>query len=97
MEVILTDIPRREGGGSHWHLQRTIKSFEWNNDEEEDGEAATMVEDGGESVLQLAHAALGLAVSSSEKGLALDQLNLDDLVRKAKVRRLFFLIFLYVC
>lgn len=52
VEVVVSDIPRKEGGGSTWKLVRRR-------------EAQPPME--GETVLQLAHAALGLAVESSVK------------------------------
>eukprot|EP00980_Cylindrotheca_fusiformis_P020067 scaffold7139_cov115-Cylindrotheca_fusiformis.AAC.17 len=50
--VVVTDIPRKEGGGSSWKLVSV-------------DEHLPLME--GQTVLQLAHAALGLAVESSVK------------------------------
>jgi hypothetical protein len=52
VEIVITDITRKEGGGSTWKLARTQ-------------EAIPIME--GQTILQLAHAALGLAVESSVK------------------------------
>lgn len=49
-QVVVTDIPRKEGGGSTWELVETKQEM-------------PILE--GPTVLQLAHAALGLAVESS--------------------------------
>jgi hypothetical protein len=68
----IRDVPRREGGGSTWKLVRT-----------------SLVEPlQGPTVLQLAHAALGLAMASSESSDAQgSSQELNALVDQAKVRK----------
>ncbi|CAB9509569.1 tRNA (guanine-N(7)-)-methyltransferase-like [Seminavis robusta] len=68
----LEDIPRTKGGGSHWKLHYQV--------------ATTTSREKKLSVLQLAHAALGLAVSCSQTMTPLQekQQQLDRLVHQAK-------------
>lgn len=68
----IEDLPRSKGGGSTWQLVYRFLG---------DGEAFE-----GPSVLQLAHAALGLAVSSSEQMTPLlhTQRELDPIVQQTK-------------
>lgn len=69
----ISDVPRREGGGSMWKLIRTsVEPLE------------------GPTVLQLAHAALGLAMASSENKAQGPSDELNTLVDQAKVRRVVF-------
>jgi len=66
--VVVQDIPRSEGGGSSWKLV-----YELPVDEVK-----------GQSVLNLAHAALGMAVSASERKASISSEQLDRLVHQAK-------------
>lgn len=54
-EISLTDVPRTEGGGSSWELQPIAEYHH----------QRLLGSSGGPSILQLAHAALGLAVHSA--------------------------------
>jgi len=69
--VSIKDIARKDGGGSTWSIQRKISN-------------STSL--GGNTVLQLAHKALGLAVLSSEKGVEVDELQLNSLINQAQDR-----------
>lgn len=69
----ISDVPRRDGGGSTWKLVRTsMEPLE------------------GPTVLQLAHAALGLAMASSESKAQGFSEELNTLVDQAKVRTVVF-------
>lgn len=69
----ISDVPRRDGGGSTWKLVRTsVEPLE------------------GPTVLQLAHAALGLAMASSENKAQGSSEELNTLVDQAKVRTVVF-------
>lgn len=69
----ISDVPRRDGGGSTWKLVRTsMEPLE------------------GPTVLQLAHAALGLAMASSESKAQGFSEELNTLVDQAKVRTFVF-------
>lgn len=70
MEVVIEDIPRRDGGGSLWRFQRNspVEPIE------------------GPTVLQLAHAALGLAMASSEGKVPTPEHELTLLVTQARDR-----------
>ena len=72
-KVVTTDIPRSQGGGSTWELQ-PINNFLFNNADKED------------NVLQLAHAALGMTVSASERGVDVSEEDLDRLVSRIDTR-----------
>ncbi len=92
-EIVIKDIPRKEGGGSTWSLQAIGEPIEWvdddneqHNDYDDNGDGVTPSRSNDRSVLQIAHAALGLATWSSENCLPLNQEKLDDLVRQAKRR-----------
>lgn len=69
----IRDVPRREGGGSTWKLVRT-----------------SLVKPlQGPTVLELAHAALGIAMASSESSDAHGpSKELNKLVDQAKVRNI---------
>jgi len=78
-KVEIRDIPRKEGGGSKWNLQLNEEEpIDWVDEKNGD--------DDNESVLRIAHAALGLASLSSENNMPLDCNELQGLVRKAKDR-----------
>ena len=53
-EMVLQDIPRSSGGGSRWSLVHTIEIY--------DKEFSS-----GQTILQLAHAAMGLAVDDNQQ------------------------------
>jgi SAM-dependent methyltransferase len=72
-KVVTTDLPRSEGGGSTWELQ-PINNPLFNNAKSED------------NVLQLAHAALGMVVSASERGVDVNEEDLDTLVSRIEAR-----------
>jgi hypothetical protein len=72
-KVVTTDLPRSQGGGSTWELQPVNNSL-FNNAKSED------------NVLQLAHAALGLVVSASERGVDVNEQDLNNLVSKIEAR-----------
>ena len=71
-KVTITDFPRSDGGGSRWDLDPIECDLN-----------ATRKED---NVLQLAHAALGLAVSMSDQSLDVDETLLNRLIIRAKAR-----------
>jgi tRNA G46 methylase TrmB len=54
LSLVLEDVPRSRGGGSHWSLEYVVSPEQISKAEP------------GPTVLQLAHAALGLAVSASQ-------------------------------
>ena len=68
--VSLQDVPRKHGGGSSWSLVRNTTEM--------------VLE--GTTVLQLAHAALGLALSWSERQLPLPPSQLQELIQQANNR-----------
>lgn len=72
-KVVTTDLSRSQGGGSTWELQPVNNSL-FNNAKSED------------NVLQLAHAALGLVVSASERGVDVNEQDLNNLVGKIEAR-----------
>lgn len=72
-KVVTTDLPRSQGGGSTWELQ-PINNPSFNNAEKD------------ANVLQLAHAALGMVVSASERGVDVNEEDLDRLVSRIEVR-----------
>ncbi|KAL7496735.1 hypothetical protein ACHAWT_004895 [Skeletonema menzelii] len=72
-KVVTTDLPRSQGGGSTWELQ-PVNNPLFNNAKSED------------NVLQLAHAALGMVVSSSERGEDVNEEDLDALVSRIEAR-----------
>jgi len=71
VELQIRDVPRKEGGGSTWKLVRDTALIEPMK---------------GQTVLQLAHAALGLAIASSEGQSRGSSQDLDKLVQQAKER-----------
>ena len=77
-KIEIKDIPRKNGGGSDWTLKPVI--FETENMEEKD--------DSGMTVLGLAHIALGLTSSSSERNVPIDNEKLNDIILQAKKRLL---------
>ena len=77
-EIVLKDIPRGSGGGSRWNLIHTKEIY--------DEELLS-----GPTILQLAHAAMGLAVENNQQKQTLQrkqyrQKSLESLVDKAKHR-----------
>lgn len=72
-EVIVTDFPRSQGGESEWELM-PIGNPWIDNAQKED------------NVLHLAHAALGMAVSASERGANADEEILKGLINRAEDR-----------
>eukprot|EP00577_Skeletonema_sp_RCC1716_P006041 CAMPEP_0113376588 /NCGR_PEP_ID=MMETSP0013_2-20120614/2708_1 /TAXON_ID=2843 ORGANISM="Skeletonema costatum, Strain 1716" /NCGR_SAMPLE_ID=MMETSP0013_2 /ASSEMBLY_ACC=CAM_ASM_000158 /LENGTH=627 /DNA_ID=CAMNT_0000258677 /DNA_START=68 /DNA_END=1951 /DNA_ORIENTATION=+ /assembly_acc=CAM_ASM_000158 len=72
-KIVTTDLPRSQGGGSTWELQ-PINNPLFNNAKSED------------NVLQLAHAALGMVVSTSERGVDVNEEDLDRLVSRIEAR-----------
>lgn len=68
LSVSIADIPRNAGGGSNWTLIYDLSVDNHNRS----------------SVLNLAHAALGMVVSSSERGQQVAVEQLEDLVEEAK-------------
>eukprot|EP00985_Skeletonema_marinoi_P017364 scaffold9474_cov114-Skeletonema_marinoi.AAC.18 len=72
-KIVTTDLPRSQGGGSTWELQ-PINNPLFNNANSED------------NVLQLAHAALGMVVSTSERGVDVNEEDLDRLVSRIEAR-----------
>jgi len=73
-KVLVTDYPRSVGGSSSWELEPIINPLLDNIDETED------------NVLQLAHASLGLAVSSSEKGVNVNKDVMNELISRTNNR-----------
>ena len=73
VELQIRDFPRKDGGGSTWTLVRDCTSMQPLN---------------GPTVLQLAHAALGLAIAASERQSQDSAEDLNKLVGQAKVRKL---------
>lgn len=69
LELQLCDVPRKEGGGSTWTVVETIQHEPME----------------GTTVLQLAHAALGHAISSSPQDSSMSE-DLNRLVEQAKKR-----------
>ena len=76
--VTIADVPRSEGGLSSWGLTPTRDLFF-----DYDASADVGNED---NVLRLAHAALGLSVSASERGVVVDIDIMNGLVRRAANR-----------
>jgi hypothetical protein len=66
LTILLQDMPRSVGGGSQWNLVRRVE----------------MTPLPGTTVLQLAHAALGLAMASSEQACLVDTNRFDALVQQ---------------
>jgi hypothetical protein len=68
----IADLPRSQGGGSTWKLVRAVP--------------APLLESSKSAakVLHLAHAALGMAVSYSDRGMVAPRNALDELVQQAK-------------
>ncbi len=76
-KIEVKDIPRNDGGGSEWHLRPTSNSED--NKSKENKKT-------GNTVLGLAHVALGLASSSSERGIPIDYVKLNRIILRAKQR-----------
>ena len=77
-KVTIRDVPRKEGGISTWDIScRKANVFENETSSNELEEES--------SVLKLAHTALGLASSYSERNIPIDYAKLDNLVLQAKV------------
>ncbi|KAL7521863.1 hypothetical protein ACHAWX_006555 [Stephanocyclus meneghinianus] len=73
-KVVITDIPRSNGGGSTWELKP------------KDILAPNQYAQGEDNILQLAHAALGMVVSASERGMNVNEHELCLLIQRAKDR-----------
>lgn len=73
-KVIVTDLPRSKGGRSTWELIPNDNPALHTNSQSQD------------NVLQLAHAALGLAVSASERGEDVNEDDLNSIVERAENR-----------
>ena len=73
-KIELKDISRKDGGGSSWAI---VSDF----NDPIDQVSSKYID--GESVLQLSHAALGLATLSAERGISLDLKKLDEIVLQA--------------
>jgi SAM-dependent methyltransferase len=79
-KIVVKDIPLKEGGGATWSLQPIDKvSMDCVVVANQDSAAP-------ESVLELAHSALGLSISSSEQCVPIDSQRLNDIVKRAKMR-----------
>lgn len=74
--IEVKDIPRAEGGGSTWTLQPRLKMQQ------------TLTNHKNTTVLGLAHTALGLASSCSDRGIPVDKERLNEIVVAAKQRLL---------
>ena len=72
-QIELKDIPRKDGGGSTWDVVPQLRE-------------SIERSETGQSVLQLSHIALGLAIASAEQDVALDLQVLEDIVTKALAR-----------
>eukprot|EP00979_Chaetoceros_neogracilis_P003792 scaffold659_cov260-Chaetoceros_neogracile.AAC.6 len=85
-KIEVKDVPRNEGGESLWSLQPKARVqndlVDVANSEDENNN----VNRKDVSVLGLAHSALGLASSSSERGVPIDHDKLNEIVLKAKRR-----------
>ncbi|KAL7529053.1 hypothetical protein ACHAXR_002766, partial [Thalassiosira sp. AJA248-18] len=73
-KVMMIDLPRSEGGGSDWELAPVYNPMIDSDMRKED------------NLLQLAHAALGMSVSASERGVNVDRDILNELMRRATDR-----------
>jgi tRNA G46 methylase TrmB len=69
----IADLPRSQGGGSTWKLVRVVP-------------VPLLSSSKPAKVLHLAHAALGMAVSYSDRGMFSPRNELKELVQKAKVQ-----------
>ena len=76
LSILLQDVPRNDGGGCTWTVVR--------NNNNDTSSSSLLLE--GTTVLQLAHAALGLAIASSEQGISVNKEQLDGLVQEACTR-----------
>ncbi|KAL7463180.1 hypothetical protein ACHAXS_003559 [Conticribra weissflogii] len=92
-KVLVTDVPRSQGGRSTWEListKDTIETFfsasHINSSNSSDTYSYDKNKRKEDNVLQLAHAALGMAVSSSERGCDVDEAALQRLVQRARNR-----------
>ena len=95
IELVMEDIPRRLGGGSTWKLQMNVKidSFgtpmmQSSSDRSDEKKMSWPRGRSPENVLNLAHAALGMAVSASERHSALlsasDEIAKQNIIVQAK-------------
>ena len=89
-KIEINDVLSSEGGGniSHWSLQPIEKVS--NDSVVAANNAQDMSKDKqtGMTVIELAHTALGLASSSSERGIPIDETHLNGIVLQAKKRLL---------
>lgn len=72
-KVVTADLPRSQGGGSTWELQ-LVNNPLFSNEKTQD------------NVLQLAHAVLGMVVSASNRGVDVDEFELNALVSRVEAR-----------
>jgi SAM-dependent methyltransferase len=70
VSIIIQDFPRRQGGGSAWSLSRS----------------STITLQPGDTVLQLAHSALGMAVANSDRGIATNPHQVEQMRQQVKAR-----------
>jgi tRNA G46 methylase TrmB len=80
LSILLHDIPRKDGGGSFWSL---VRRPDTQQNQRVDAASVSSSNGGDSTVLQLAHAALGLAISSSEQACLVDTDLLQTLVNQA--------------
>jgi hypothetical protein len=83
-KVVITDVPRSEGGNSTWGLM-PVRDDPFVALLGESSSSSSLAE-GDDDVLRLAHAALGTSASASERGAEVDRGILDGLVRRASIR-----------
>lgn len=74
--IAVTDTPRGEGGGSSWALMYSIPAILHTSEESSHDERR--------NVLNLAHSALGMAVSYADRGKTMPIEQLEPLVAQAK-------------
>jgi SAM-dependent methyltransferase len=89
-DIVMEDIARNEGGGSAWKLVYDLQKLVHDlhavsaSVHEDDAAEVSSNQRQSSSVLNLAHAALGMVVSSSERGVAVSPQQLDPLVEQAR-------------
>lgn len=84
--IQLKDFPRSEGGGSTWALLPSLTEERDSVGNVKQGQKPKSLIIEEASVLELAHFALGLATSSSDRGVAVDEDQMNDIVLRAKRR-----------
>lgn len=85
-KIEVQDIPRNKGGGSTWSLQPKARVQHDLVDAANKENENINITANDSSVLGLAHSALGLASSSSERGVPIDHDKLNEIVLQAKRR-----------